>query len=713
MIQQYNTIINSLDQFSQAHLGLRRFKSSFFEQIDNFSTEGNSFPILYAIPNDVVFDENIDRMSFRVYCVDILQKDRSNEQSILNETLLVLRDLTNWFREDTTNNLNILNNPRAIPINNFGVDFTVGWYADYEIEITPETSECSIPFSPNFIFTGTSCDISYVIPYLTCETLSGCQSFIDLDNQLITSGEYVTSASTINLITKGGDIINITGITAGGGSQNLAEVLANGNSVNGQTITSTNGNYYLSLTDSFSYLGNTGNTTSITLNDNSVVPYLLRTVSPTTDVYLRQEMLDYGFFQGFGTVVGYQSDSDLYAQWLVRPFDLQFIVNNATVLSSDLNNTNVNNKLTTNRLVITNLGTGTSVNNLGIDANGNVVTGITSSTDYYVTGGTYSNGTLTLNRQNGSVVIDGFTTGTTSTLTTLQSYMFSSNNSDITPFEQAVLLPLYVPNVLASTASTVTTSPTLLQTFITNSGYPDIIVPAGIFNIHFEVEKAAGGNNYFCFAKIYHRTSAGTTTLLATTDESGDSAANTLRSITVSGLLTSSTTFTATDRLVVEIYAQLRSSSANITLYYDDNTNARIALPVTITDVSSLVPYTGAITNVNLGNNKLTTKLVETPISFQTNNASETYTIDMSASNIILFSAGTSTACTLSYSGAVVGQYTLILDNSGTRIISLATGSGWYTNLGLNIITLGINYITACYDGSRLFITELESMNEV
>jgi hypothetical protein len=246
MIQQYNTVINSLNQFSEAHLSLKRFKSSFFEQIDNFSTSGNTFPILYAIPNDVVFDENIDRMSFRVYVVDILQKDRSNEQSILNETLLILRDLTNWFRQDTTNNLNILNNPRCTPVNNFGVEFTVGWYADYEIEVTQSTSECSIPFSQNFVFTGTSCDISYVNPYLTCETLELCQGYIDLDNQLITGGTYNTSASTINLITKGGDIINITGITAGGGSQNLAQVLSNGNSVSGQTITSTNGNYYLS-----------------------------------------------------------------------------------------------------------------------------------------------------------------------------------------------------------------------------------------------------------------------------------------------------------------------------------------------------------------------------------------------------------------------------------------------------------------------------------
>jgi hypothetical protein len=130
--------------------------------------------------------------------------------------------------------------------------------------------------------------------------------------------------------------------------------------------------------------------------------------------------------------------------------------------------------------------------------------------------------------------------------------------------------------------------------------------------------------------------------------------------------------------------------------------NDGISYSTTINQFSGLTVNGNTITNT-----------ISTPISFQTNDASETYTIDMSASNIILFSAGTSTACTLSYSGAVVGQYTLILDNSGTRIISLATGSGWYTNLGLNIITLGINYITACYDGSRLFITELESMNEV
>ena len=70
MIQNYNTLVDTLTQFATNHLTLKRFKVSFFEQFDNFSTEDNIFPILYAIPNDVSFDTNIDEFSFRIYCLN-------------------------------------------------------------------------------------------------------------------------------------------------------------------------------------------------------------------------------------------------------------------------------------------------------------------------------------------------------------------------------------------------------------------------------------------------------------------------------------------------------------------------------------------------------------------------------------------------------------------------------------------------------------------
>ena len=208
MSQQYNTIVNSLNQFSENHLSIKRFKCSFFEQMDNFSTSGISFPILYAIPNDVSFEENIDVMSFRVYCVDVLQKDRSNEQTILNETLLILRDLTNWFKQDDYNNLNILNNPRAIPVNNFLTEFTTGWYIDIDVEVEGETNDCSIPFSNNFIITGLTCDIQYIIPFLTCETLLACQGYIDLDNRITLLEQQITGITDNNFYTTGATLIN-------------------------------------------------------------------------------------------------------------------------------------------------------------------------------------------------------------------------------------------------------------------------------------------------------------------------------------------------------------------------------------------------------------------------------------------------------------------------------------------------------------------------
>lgn len=163
MVQNYNTLTKALKIFTDNHLGLKRFKCSFFEELDNFSSSDNSFPILYAIPSDVSFKDNIDEFTFRIYCVDILQKDRSNESNILNDTLLILRDLTNWMRLSAENDLNILNEPNATPVNNFLVDFTTGWYIDITIESTPETSDCSIPFTDEFVFPNLGCSGSPVI----------------------------------------------------------------------------------------------------------------------------------------------------------------------------------------------------------------------------------------------------------------------------------------------------------------------------------------------------------------------------------------------------------------------------------------------------------------------------------------------------------------------------------------------------------------------
>jgi hypothetical protein len=75
------------------------------------------------------------------------------------------------------------------------------------------------------------------------------------------------------------------------------------------------------------------------------------------------------------------------------------------------------------------LSTGTTINNLGIDSNGNVVS--SDLTDVRLTGGTYSNGTSVFtNNTGGTFSVTGFSTGTTDTYVT--GVTWSSTNNVLT-----------------------------------------------------------------------------------------------------------------------------------------------------------------------------------------------------------------------------------------------------------------------------------------
>jgi hypothetical protein len=164
----------------------------------------------------------------------------------------------------------------------------------------------------------------------------------------------------------------------------------------------------------------------------------------------------------------------------------------------------------------------------------------------------------------------------------LTSYFFSSTNSDISGYESMPDLANYTSATEANNGGvTVSTTPTSLGKFATNSGFPNVTkIPIGLFPAHVEVEKAAGSNNYSTFFKLYKRNLAGTETLLVTSDYSSEVSANTRQQITVSAYISNPITLLATDRLVIEWYSVMNSSTATITMYYDGITNARFAMPV-------------------------------------------------------------------------------------------------------------------------------------
>jgi hypothetical protein len=413
------TVKNALEQFAENHLVIKRFKTSFFEQIDNFSSADNTFPILYVIPSDVTFEQYTDRFFFRIYCVDVLQKDRSNESAILNDTLLTLRDLYNWLKI-ADNGLNVLSTARAIPINNFLVDYTAGWYLDVEVEGLAESNDCSIPFSDNFTLTGYTCDYTYATQFLTCETLQECQIIIDIideinnltggtANTFVTGGTFNSGSETLTLSRNDNQDVIITGFTSGSGSTGF-DVFVTGGTYNNSNGIAT-------------FTNNTGGTFTVS-----------------------------GFNTSGGTeintfVTGFTYDNNNNFIISQNNGEPDLIVNMTTVSGLTVNGTL--SATTYLNLPLDVFITGGTYSNeiLTLNRNDNqdiVITGFTSGStgpDIFVTGGTYSNEILTLNRNdNQDVIISGFTSNPTPPLQAWITDTFDHTQLTINSIE-------YVPSV--------------------------------------------------------------------------------------------------------------------------------------------------------------------------------------------------------------------------------------------------------------------------
>ena len=165
-------------------------------------------------------------------------------------------------------------------------------------------------------------------------------------------------------------------------------------------------------------------------------------------------------------------------------------------------------------------------------------------------------------------------------ISTQYTFFLSSVNSDISGYESMPIESLYTPGVSTTITTEISTSPTIIGTFATASGYPGLTtLPIGTYFSHFETDKVSGSANYHCYFELYKRNLAGTETLLATSESTPLDNSNLVIENNISALITTPVTLLASDRLVIKYYAVSASGTPNLGFVYDDNTLARFEMP--------------------------------------------------------------------------------------------------------------------------------------
>jgi hypothetical protein len=143
----YYALLNKLETFFNAHIQVKKFGGEFREQMPNFSTLDERYPLVYVVPTSETSGMNTNVFTLDVYCVDIIQKDRANINTILSDTQLILNDLYLYYTDGSDLSIDIIIDPTMTPLNNFDLDYVAGWVGTFTFEVN-QYSVCEIPLEP-------------------------------------------------------------------------------------------------------------------------------------------------------------------------------------------------------------------------------------------------------------------------------------------------------------------------------------------------------------------------------------------------------------------------------------------------------------------------------------------------------------------------------------------------------------------------------------
>jgi hypothetical protein len=162
MTTTYQKLLNKIEAFCNAHLQIKKYKGEFKEQMPNFATLDEKYPIVFVVPNGDTEGLELNQFTLEVYCLDIIQKDRANINTIVSDCHLILKDLYLYFKDGTDLEVDVIGDPTMTPLNNDLLDYAAGWVMTITFEVEGYTV-CAIPMNPIPSFTPICEDADYQI----------------------------------------------------------------------------------------------------------------------------------------------------------------------------------------------------------------------------------------------------------------------------------------------------------------------------------------------------------------------------------------------------------------------------------------------------------------------------------------------------------------------------------------------------------------------
>jgi hypothetical protein len=160
----YIQLLNKIEAFCNAHYQIQRYGGEFREQMPNLSTESEKYPIVFVTPTGGTPLYDTNQISLDIYCVDIIQKNRANINTIVSDCHLILTDLYGYFSQGSDLSVDVIGQASQTPLNNLDLDYVAGWMMTIVFEVNGYCVE-AIPMGDIPTGGGACEDATYIVEY--------------------------------------------------------------------------------------------------------------------------------------------------------------------------------------------------------------------------------------------------------------------------------------------------------------------------------------------------------------------------------------------------------------------------------------------------------------------------------------------------------------------------------------------------------------------
>lgn len=141
----YNQIISLFRGIVTASKYLQTFGTGELWEMEGIIKPGIKYPLLWCQPITSVVEQQRKIITFRFLCMDIVNKDKTNEQEVLSDTMLGIEDLIKVLRMES-DNYTLITDPTLEPFIEEFADWCAGWRTDLQIEFDFNSNDCDTSF---------------------------------------------------------------------------------------------------------------------------------------------------------------------------------------------------------------------------------------------------------------------------------------------------------------------------------------------------------------------------------------------------------------------------------------------------------------------------------------------------------------------------------------------------------------------------------------